>query len=229
VSQIAGEKSINEWVNMMPLRRTFIFVSWLGFATACGTDNSGTSTGGPGSAGSSLDSGLMAKGVDLLYQKNDPIGAQQVFRQVLQQNPNHYGAHYQLAAAVDRAGRPAEARPMWQDVLKLAESVNDTATIRLVRARLAAPDTIGVNQIMVLGLNLLYGQNNPTAAADEFRKVLTLKPTHYGATYQLAVSLDRSGKHAEARPIWTKMLAMATAVKDQATADTARARLKQNP
>lgn len=214
---------------MMSLRRSFIIVSLVGFATACGTDNSGTPAASAGSAGNALDSGLMAKGMDLLYQKNDPIGAQQVFGQVLQQNPNHYGAHYQMAAAVDRAGRPAEARPMWQDVLKRAESVNDTPTIRLVRARLAAPDTIGSNQRMVLGVNLLYAQNNPSAAADEFRKILALKPTHYGATYQLAVSLDKSGKRDEARQLWTRMLAMAIAAKDTPTAETARTRLKQNP
>lgn len=215
-------------VKMIYLHHSFAVASVLVLMTACGTDNSGLPANAS-STGGSADSALMAKGMDLMYQKGDPVGAEQTFREVLQHIPNHYGAHFQLPAAVDRAGRPAEARPMWQDMLKLAQGISDTATIRLVQARLAAPDTVGYAQMMVLGTNLLYAQNNPAAAADEFRKVLALKPTHYGATYQLAMALDKSGKHAEARPLWTKMLEMATAVKDQPTADTARARLKQNP
>ena len=171
----------------------------------------------------------MAKGTDLLYQKGDPLAAEQVFRQVLEHNANHYGAHYQLAVAVDRAGRPTEARPMWQDVLKRAQAVNDSETIRAAVPRLAAPDTVGSNQLMIIGLDLLYAKNNPSAAADEFRKVLALKPQHYGATYQLAKSLDMAGKHGEAKPLWTKMVSMAEAVNDKTTADTARARLKQSP
>ena len=82
---------------------------------------------------------------------------------------------------------------------------------------------------MAGGLNLLYTQNNPAAAAQQFRKVLEKNPTHYGATYQLAVALDKTGKPAEARPLWIKFLGMATAVKDDKNADVARARLKQNP
>jgi Flp pilus assembly protein TadD len=213
---------------MIHLHRSFVVASVSLLMAACGTDNSGVATSAA-SSGGSADSASMAQGMDLLYQKGDPIGAERTFRDLLQRNPNHYGAHYQLAAAIDRAGRPGEARQMWQDMLKLAEGANDTATIRLVKARLAAPDTVGYAQMMVIGTNLLYAQNNPTAAAEEFRKVLAIKPTHYGATYQLGVALDKAGKHEEARPVWTKMLEMANAIKDQSTADTAKARLKQTP
>ena len=216
-------------VKMIHLHRSYALGLVVLVAGACGTDNSGNAASTSASPTAAADSSLMASGLELLYQKNDPIAAERVFRQVLEHNPNHYGAHYQLAAAIDRAGRPAEARAMWQDVLKSAEAVNDTPTIKLAQARLAAPDTVGAAQMMVIGLNLLYAQNNPTAAAEEFRKVLALKPTHYGATYQLAVALDKAGKHAEAKPVWAKMVTMATAVNDKATADTARARLKQKP
>jgi Tfp pilus assembly protein PilF len=214
---------------MIRFHRSLVVGSVLMVAAACGTDNGGNASTNSSTPAASTDDALMANGVDLLYKKGDPIAAERVFRQILERNPMHYGARYQLAAAVDRAGRPAEARLLWQDVLKNAQTVNDSATVRLVQKRLAAPDTVGVTQRMVIGLNLLYAQNNPTAAAEEFRKVLAVNPTHYGATYQLARALDRSGKRDEARPLWTKMLSMATAVNDQATADTARARLKQTP
>jgi Tfp pilus assembly protein PilF len=171
----------------------------------------------------------MKEGMALFYEKNDPFGAEQAFRDVLKMNPTHYGAQFQLAKAIDREGRPAEARPMWEEMLKSAESIKDTATERMVRARLAAPDTVGAEGMMTIGLHDLYQVNNPVAAAEQFKKVLALNPTHYGATYQLAVALDRSGKQAEARQLWVKVLGMATMYKDDKTAELARARLKQSP
>jgi Tfp pilus assembly protein PilF len=172
------------------------------------------------------DAQLMQRGVTLLYQGGDPIGAEAVFRQVLQQNPNHYGAQYQLAVAIDRGGRPAEARPVWEKVLANSVAAHDTATERTARARIAAPDTASEAAMMSLGLDLLYRQNNASLAADQFRKVLARNPTHYGATYQLATSLDRIGRRVEARGLWVKVLGMAETYKDQKTAETARARLR---
>jgi hypothetical protein len=83
--------------------------------------------------------------------------------------------------------------------------------------------------IMKAGLDALYSRNDPTAAAIEFRKVLALNPTHYGATYQLATALDRAGNSEEAQRYWEKMLSMADAANDGATAATARARLARGP
>src|SRR5438132_13950693 len=56
--------------------------------------------------------------------------------------------------------------------------------------------------MMQVGLDLLYTNNDPPAAAAQFRKVLEHNPRHYGATYQLAVALDRSGQPDEAQPVW---------------------------
>ena len=172
------------------------------------------------------DAQLMQRGVALLYQTGDPIGAEAVFRQVLQQNPNHYGAQYQLAVALDRSGKPADARPTWETVLRNAQAVHDTTTERTARTRLAAPDTASEAGMMALGLDLLYRQNNPSAAADQFRKVLTRNSSHYGATYQLATALDRSGRQVEARGLWEKVLGMAETYKDQKTVEIARAKLR---
>ena len=82
---------------------------------------------------------------------------------------------------------------------------------------------------MKTGVDLLYGRNDPGRAAAQFRAVLALNPTHYGATYQLAVALDRSGQPAEARQYWQKMLPMAEASKDEATLATVRKRLGTSP
>jgi Tfp pilus assembly protein PilF len=168
----------------------------------------------------------MNEGLNLLYQKNDPFGAEVAFRDVLKQNPSHYGAHFQLARAIDREGKPTEARPMWQDVLKSAEAINDTATVSMAKARLAQPDTVGADAMMASGLNSLYKLNDPVGAAEQFRKVLEKNPAHYGATYQLAAALDKQGKTAEAKPLWVKVLAMAKTYNDTATITTAQAKVK---
>lgn len=171
------------------------------------------------------DVAAMARGVDQLYKANDPVAAEATFREVLQRTPTHYGAQYQLAMALDRGGRPVEARPHWDTVLTRAEAINDSSTVRTARTRIQAPDTASQEAMMVLGVDLLRRQNNAVAAASEFRKVLLKTPTHYGATYQLAMSLDKQGKNAEARPLWQKVLAMATGYNDTATMATARQHL----
>ena len=78
----------------------------------------------------------MKAGLDALYTRNDPDTAAAQFRQVLELNPMHYGAVYQLATALDRSGRPTEARPLWEKMLKMAEASNDQPTLQTVRQRL---------------------------------------------------------------------------------------------
>jgi cytochrome c-type biogenesis protein CcmH/NrfG len=165
--------------------------------------------------------------LDYLYKTGDANAAIDAFREVLKNNPTHYGARYQLAKALDMAGKPQEARPVWQQVLVAADNIHDTASAATARARIAAPDTLSEAGMMAIGLNMMYRQNNPAGAADQFKQVLQKDPKHYGATFQLAKALDASGKKDEARPYWQKMVTMADAIKDKTTADTARARLQQ--
>jgi cytochrome c-type biogenesis protein CcmH/NrfG len=169
---------------------------------------------------------LMQRGTNLLYQANDPIGAGAVFRDVLQRNPTHYGAQYQLAVSLDRGGKPREARSLWEKVLKNAEDARDSTTARTARSRLAAPDTASQSAMMALGLDLLYKRNDAAGAIGQFRKVLERNPTHYGATYQLATALDKAGQAAQARQVWEKVLGMAVTYKDDKIAETARSRLR---
>src|SRR5262245_23120710 len=172
---------------------------------------------------------LMRAGLDALYQRHDPSGAAAEFQQVLAKNPTHYGATFQLAAALDAASRPQEARPYWEKALAMAQRYADSETADRARARLAAPEVPSDEALMRLGLDALYTQHDPAAAAAKFRQVLARNPTHYGAIFHLATALDAAGKRAEARPLWKKMLDMSVVVNDIQTADTVRARLAHEP
>lgn len=192
------------------------------FVAAC----SGTDQPKPAASGGDPDAEAMQRGLTELAAGR-ATAAQAHFREILGRTPTHYGAHYQLAVALDRGGKPAEARREWEAVRKAAEGTNDTATMRTAAARLAAPDTAGVPAMMEHGLDLLYSQSNFAGAADQFRKVLERNPTHYGATYQLATALDRAGQRREARTQWERVLGMANGYRDTATVRTARARLAE--
>lgn len=172
---------------------------------------------------------LMKAGLDALYTKRDPEGAVALFRKVLVKNPNHYGANFQLAVALDRAGKPTEARPYWEKALQMAETYKDENTAASARQRLGKPAPTPEDTAMKEGLDALYAKGDYEAAAVDFRKVLEKNPNHYGANFQLATALDRVGKRAEARPYWEKVLKMADGYKDQKTVDTARQRLAQKP
>ena len=82
---------------------------------------------------------MMGQGLALLYEKHDPAAAIAQFRRVLERNPRHYGATYQLAAALDQAGEEREALAVWRTVLRMAEGDHDQATADAARARLARP------------------------------------------------------------------------------------------
>jgi cytochrome c-type biogenesis protein CcmH/NrfG len=86
---------------------------------------------------SAVQGRLMRQGLDALYKQNDPAAAAALFRKVLERNPQHYGANFQLAKALDREGNRAEARTLWEQVLKMAEGYNDEANLAIIRARLA--------------------------------------------------------------------------------------------
>lgn len=173
----------------------------------------------------------MKAGLEALYSKNDPAAAVSHFRKVLAMNANHYGATFQLAAALDRAGDPAEARLVWEKMLGMAEARRDEATAGTARVRLQRPLSAAEQQgiFMKAGLDALYSRKDPNAAAAEFRKVLLLNPSHYGATYQLATALDSAGKSDESRPLWEAVLRMASSYNDRPTVEAARVRLARKP
>lgn len=172
---------------------------------------------------------LMTRGIESLYTKSDPEAAARDFRKILTKNPEHYGATYQLAVALDRSGKAAEARPLWEKSLAMAGAVKDETTAAAARKALGLPAPAPEEAAMKAGLAALYDRKDAASAVIEFRKVLGMNPSHYGATFQLAKALDQAGKPAEARPLWEKSLASAEGIKDEATAKVARERLARRP
>ena len=171
----------------------------------------------------------MSRGLESLYTKNDPEAAARDFRKVLAKNPEHYGANYQLAVALDRGGKPVEAQPFWEKSLAMAEAIKDEKTADAARKRLGRPVPSPEETAMKAGLGALYERKDAAAAIVEFRRVLEINPNHYGATFQLARALDEAGKPAEARPVWERALKMADGFKDAKTAEMAKERLARRP
>lgn len=167
----------------------------------------------------------MKAGVDALYTARDPDRAATIFGNVLKDVPGHYGATYQLAASLAAAGRFDEAKPVWQSVLPLAARYHDSASLAEATKQLRSPGPAFPEGLMARGLEALYKKADPRSAVAYFKSVLAAMPTHYGATYQLAVALERAGQPDEARAQWAKVLASSTAIHDEPTARTATARL----
>ena len=90
----------------------------------------------PPEKGADPDAALMKEGLKALYEQKDPMRAQGLFRAVLERNPMHYGATFQLAVALDNSGARPAARPVWKRALALAESYHDQDTANRIRARL---------------------------------------------------------------------------------------------
>lgn len=193
----------------------------LAVATACGA---------PATPDGVLDPAaeLMQEGMAFL-QADNGAAAVPVFRAVLSAHPEHYGAQYQLARALDLAGFPEEARPEWEKAVLMAVEYLDQVSVQLIGERLIRPDTLSLSQRMARGVTYLHFRDEPALAVGEFVAVLGGQPTHYGAHYQLATALDRTGQPDAARAIWTTFLRLATEIGDEANAEVARRRLEQNP
>ncbi|HSP98298.1 MAG TPA: tetratricopeptide repeat protein [Candidatus Dormibacteraeota bacterium] len=165
-------------------------------------------------------------GLEALYARRDPAQAAVHFATVLERNPKHYGATYQLATALDASGKREEAQRYWERVLWMAVEFNDRATVGTARARMGIA-AMTVEALMQAGLDALYKRRDGDTAVVYFRVLLERNPQHYGATYQLAAALDAAGKPDEARSLWERVLAMAEASNDPPTVATARTRLAQ--
>ena len=79
---------------------------------------------------------LMTAGLNALYQERDGAKAAEYFRKILAQNPDHYGANFQIAAALDLQGAREQANPYWEKTLSLAKKYADTATAGVAATRL---------------------------------------------------------------------------------------------
>ena len=161
----------------------------------------------------------MQEGMRLYYQERQPEAAAVVYREVLAEMPSHYGANFQLARALTSTNQASEASAAWQTMLSMAQAIGDKDTVATAERNLAE---IKMADLMRQGVDALYRRHEASAAADDFRAVLAMLPTHYGATYQLAVALDALEQPGEARKVWKKVQKMARAAKDPFTSDAAK-------
>jgi dolichyl-phosphate-mannose-protein mannosyltransferase len=74
----------------------------------------------------------------LIRLGRDPSAAAAAFAEVLAKTPGHYGALFQRAAALDRAGRTADALAAWRAFLPSAETAHDAANAAYARGRIEA-------------------------------------------------------------------------------------------
>jgi hypothetical protein len=81
----------------------------------------------------------MKVGLAMMYDRHDPRAAVVFFRQVLSDRPDHYGATFQLAKALDQSGDTTLSVPIWKRMLDLAQAQGDTTTIRAAKRRLGIP------------------------------------------------------------------------------------------
>jgi lysophospholipase L1-like esterase len=88
------------------------------------------------SAGGAAVDPVMQAGLDALYKRRDYRTAIALFQRILDGNPTHYGATYQLAAALDLAGRRAEALKLWVAFRRMAEAIGDKASAEIARNRI---------------------------------------------------------------------------------------------
>jgi len=162
----------------------------------------------------------------------DPQRAVALFTELASRRPDDVVAAGELASSLDAAGRTDEARIAWAAVLPLARMHGDLARAASAAARLAGPDDPGAGDaerdrlMMQEGLDALYASGAPERAVGVFRRVLALHPGHYGATYQLAVALERAGRADEARIAWAAVVPLAERFGDLATLALARGKVE---
>src|SRR5437667_10693756 len=128
----------------------------------------------PGSApkpAANDDEGLMEAGLEALHTGHDPETAIADFRKVLEHTPDHYGATFQLATALEAAGRRDEARPLWEKMVAMAERQQDTETAASARAHLAGDAGGSEAATMQAGLDAQYKRHDPAEDVTQFRKV----------------------------------------------------------
>lgn len=81
----------------------------------------------------------MLAGLVYHHQLGEPARAVEHYRTVLTLDPNHYGAHYQVAMALLASGRMDDARAAWRAFVPLAERIGDRASLARAPAELTRP------------------------------------------------------------------------------------------
>ena len=159
---------------------------------------------------------LMSEGVELLYEQRNTEAAVVSFTEVLDRNPAHYGARYQVAKALEANGRLMDALHAWRRFEAMADSISALPQLGQAEGRVAdlEAQVQYLEQQMIIGVDLIRKGNDPAGALAYFDEVVTRWPSHYGARYQRAVALEKSGELEEAKQAWVRFLESAEAIKE---------------
>jgi tetratricopeptide (TPR) repeat protein len=116
-------------------------------------------------------------GLALRRSADGPAKSEAAFRQVLQLNPNHAPAHFQLGLLFAARGDKTQASAEFQRAVELAPGLTEA---HRALAKLAA-----------------HSRDWPTAVR-EFQVVVAWDPEDASAHYDLAIALKARGQHDEA-------------------------------
>jgi hypothetical protein len=81
----------------------------------------------------------MKAGLAAMYERRDARAAAALFREVLTNRADHYGATFQLAKALDQSGDSTAALPVWRRILDLARTAGDSTTAAIATLRIRVP------------------------------------------------------------------------------------------
>jgi tetratricopeptide (TPR) repeat protein len=155
--------------------------------------------------------------------------------------PDRATGHYYRALALERVGRSVDAlaayrettrldpqhAKAWFAIGRLLEAEEDwTGAVTAYDRALLESDDTHTEAAMNAGLIYYYRLSLPAHAAERYRTVLHQVPSHYGAQYQIAVSLLASGHAEEATAAWQLFARAAEKHADHAALETAPAVLR---
>jgi tetratricopeptide (TPR) repeat protein len=155
--------------------------------------------------------------------------------------PDRATSHYYRALALERVGRGADALAEYRETTRLdpqhakawfaigrvLETEEDWArAVAAYDRALLESDGTHTEAAMNAGLIYHYRLSLPAHAAERYRAVLDRVPSHYGAQYQIAVSLLASGHTEEAAAAWRRFARAAEKHADYAALETAPAALR---
>jgi Tfp pilus assembly protein PilF len=155
-------------------------------------------------------------------------------------NPGHALSHHYRAVALESVARLEEAlgearaattldprhANAWMQQARLLERQGGWAAAAEAYERALAADPQLTDAAMGAGVIYSHRLADPERAVQRFRTVLAVHAAHYGAHYQLAVALLKTGREAEAAAAWRAFLPLAETAGDRATLEAAPARLK---
>jgi len=150
-------------------------------------------------------------------------------RQSVRFGPELSKSYYYLGLALEKQGNVTEAATSLRRAAALDpnDAAAKSASARTAAAQAAADAKKAETALMAEGLRLLDGDREAERAAGVFRELLKRSPGHYGATYQLARSLDAAHRPEEAAPLWQKMLILSREARDKQTEAKVRERLSR--